>query len=1680
MEMEDFLSDVSVLDLFPDENENTSNNNYYIDLNDANNKENLNEQLRQQHQIVSVKYHNSLDCRDYYNTFSASDIFDGSTTPIAALTEVSRMDLNASSTPVLNHQSSPYQNQQQVQQNQQYLYQQQQQVKSPAPLSSLSVLQQSAAIRQLTTPQYLVPHFSPLVLQERQSHTPLPPVPQLPIQLPILSPTVVVDSVGANVEVGTTSTTGGSCTPDFQQQPTSPPSSQRSLTSESVSNKRSHEIANDGQNNNDSCSKKQKLDDCGENNTRIYEDDEEEEKLEEPNDKYDDDDDEFVPTEKEIIQAKKEEESTIVSIPPDTEQLDIYPLETKSKYVIKYSQRMNKLLSNTYDISISLTRKILSRNEPTEFELNYMNTIKYTIPREKCAFAFINPSCTIADTGINDDDTYKVISQKLIDNMQLEQPIHRELDKYDLMLSTYKNGDDTVALKSGSASFLKHSENNVVWFDSYSESFTEVKSVYEACYSENNSENMMIQDVFTYVQENYSKNNNVIREKTENIAISKNLVRIYRSALLNDVILGIVKNVKFARNSATNSCGDFTTFRYDCEYIRCEQFITLESFLYFLLRYRDPKAQFDIYEGEWVFILRSYWDICTQDLKNYNENKNRREEKSILGYVMRKIYSSIMRENMSTEKYFRLLVASNAIRKLKCRDKTTVPLEFLEYIKHYISLLSNNISSKLQMMWSSTFKKMGIHHANFVHTFVEVMKRRKFMLAFALRCVYQKPLPIVPEKTVNLDQYIKFWSFRNDMNHVKVLKNKNISVPEKLISRFRAINNGCGIDKTQINYILNSIFDNEADISDRLQCEFENFYHFFVEMFAEYIYNIKASEKISDHLSIEFFNGKMSPIKKIFLHVNCVTCIYVTFTMSALITDNIKRCLKELSPNGHYENLKFSKSVVSKFFAMINENLTYALYPVLVQYGKNHVDKFSMNAMLINCFDSYRDTVINCFGIGNIRFGWYVESMSNLDIDYSPKVINAFTDAENLWSFVNALSVIDYDDVAYTKEDRNIMDVDEELEESDDQRKLLNDRVDTLLPILTKTGENNSFKQEITACTGVLDVFSDDDSVYSYEESIFCSDDYESDVCIKTNEESEIDPSSNSSDDEDCDDGCSSDRFDERIRKAKLKKTRKLFIDNLKENGMLVDSLITSVNPNVPNDYSDDDDVNTNQEIIIYQTENKKRKLKKKKTPVAKKIDPISDVDLLKKPKSGSCSDASSSRSSSSDDDNDNTIAGCKKKDSGCSSGDHSSDDDSNSSSSNSNSSDSDADDKTTTKSPSILPSASTKISKTPSISKLKKTTTPATTTSSKTPKIKSIVKLNIPLQRFIRPPNKPLLFINGKRMAGKTLSDDDDDNDDNDGVLNNLTYNDEVPQNTDTADRSTVQLPKPKPKKSTVETSPTTAVTTEMAPVKQKMKYVRKSVAGGTICRRKEYHHYPDVIYPSTLNKAGCRVLKDNYDYRTMRVDECIKKYLPELKKFYDRQILTDKNNKYFNTKAYPESYGLILMPNDYFKNYDKDPENFKDKYYTSYNDEDGIKKRLFMIQLKTAIENGKASKNCVLCHTENRTSFNMIVTRECVITACFYCVHFINLHIIHNIKTYEDVRRQLYTRVEKRYGRIHPGVAKNYPLMFDEHYNYIENMPKRTVATQINMRTYNKRKKNYRINLKKEEAIRLLDVEL
>lgn len=1365
--------------------------------------------------------------------------------------------------------------------------------------------------------------------------------------------------------------------------------------------------------------------------------------------------------------VEREEEVRNLKYKPlkgEAEFLEMYPLETDFEFILEYTRRTNKLLSNNYDLAISVARKITRRKDLNSIELEYMKSVRYNITENQCAFNDLRDGYVLNNIG--NLQYYKDVPNTFLKKRKIEN-----FDKNTIECNLLENVfcDNSVMVITGSVTGLQESssKDNVVWFNGYTKKYTAVNSEYER-YKDKSSENFFVQDVITHVQRNFRKDNGLIvttPNDATSIKADSNFIRIYRSAKLNKALLGLCTNVKYVKNKETNSLSDFTVFRYNCEIIECEQVITLESFLCFLLQYRDFKRRFDVYEGEWMFILYIYWNLCAQDLKKYKESESRSEEKAILGYLMYEIYKSVMRQVNSNEKTFKLYVICNAIRKLKLIDRKIVPIAFLEYIKHYFSLFTVNIKKNLQKIWNDVFQRLGVHHPNCLHTFTYVMKRRKRMLLYALQCVYNTPIEEVREKDVDLSKYILPWLYVGEFDYMSVLDNQKIQVPDQLTSRFYKMT-GEHISRVQINFLFTNIFEDESQISSRLQYEMETFYQFFIECLVEYVYNIDLIDCVNLHNTHEFFQSKMKPVRNLFGHINCVTNIGVTYTMNRLVCKSFQKSIYNMSSNNSFLSLRFSKKFIEMFFTLINECLSYACYPIIVLYDNKSMDSFSLNTLLCECLDKFRDKVVENCGIATMRQEWYVASMSNLDINYSPEVLDAFKDPDRLWRFVNALSVTDYDDELFPNSKRARIDNGESDDDVGSENhefrcEKLNDRIQKVLPYIDNNF-NVSIRKSVTNDPSSENIYRiEENNVNHYK----CTEGYESDSSCDSYDslfsgdyDEDGDVEKKTDDETDNEEESKQKRYDQIFKLKSKQREQKLYLESLVNDGNDVCKKIQNpleqdfdsmkyVEDYDSDDDDDDDDVsgddNNNKDddneimmekkrIKTIDPENNNNDCGNDSSSCNDSINDGSSSDSSSSSRSSNSGSSSSSESENSDDDNDNG--------------------------------------KNSSRNNIILRESSSIVSVSPSklisivpqkhisngkytlqcVDKHPKSVGKQIPKSICKQKPKSIGKQfskNIGNQipgSIEKKKNKHMSKIDGKYVSQKLKTDKQLP------IIKNIQI------------------------KSSTNKSKGKQIREEVDVVSEKTKRQYKPRASNGVAkklssRRKVFTYDPNKIYETKLTKIDYKC--PPIDHTKTAILPYIKEHMDHLLPMYDVGMLTEKNSPYFNTCSHPESLKPYLLPLDYFKKYDECVENAEPRpnYWIYYDNppNDGNKKneckRLFGINSVFGIKNGRSAKKCVLCPFNTTTSFNMVITPSRVVGACLYCVHFINLHIIHNRMSYKKIKKILMIRLTCRFKT---------PLFFDNKFNYIKKMPVRNHIKEVHLRTYNKRHPSYNKNLALTES--------
>ncbi len=503
--------------------------------------------------------------------------------------------------------------------------------------------------------------------------------------------------------------------------------------------------------------------------------------------------------------------------------------------------------------------------------------------------------------------------------------------------------------------------------------------------------------------------------------------KIYRSKRLMAALNLLRQNIRYVQHRRSNSPSDFTCFEFNYEHVEPEQEIILESFLCYFLRYRNilnknasssssstkKKAKFDLYEGEWSLILYLYWELCTQDLRCYDEHVVRIEEKRLLGYLLFQIYKSVKAEECTPSKTFKLHVVNNAIHKLQLDNKRFVPLNFVEYVKHYLSVFSNNIASSNGLLWSLVFKRLDIHHASCSYTFEKIMSRRADVLANVLR--------IFGESQVATDEHhheVKFnrfsvpWTRCSNFVFVSALTHQTVKLQKPQSQLFRMTSKH--ISKPQVNYLFGSIFDDHNDVSDRLKYEVETMYQFFVDQIAQYVIKTNCQFPLDDRNTVKFFESRLYPLRRRYVDIKCLTSIGVPDSLRHLVVLSLIETLLNHSPvfgkvlkskAGIAKGESYSNSAIycandkddwfvtvdfqCLFFTIINESLTYACAPLLAQYDAKSLTAFEWNTQLCACFDEFCDMVIKSFDFVNGLPTWYVSS-AIINVDYDLKILQRF------------------------------------------------------------------------------------------------------------------------------------------------------------------------------------------------------------------------------------------------------------------------------------------------------------------------------------------------------------------------------------------------------------------------------------------------------------------------------------------------------------------------------------------------------------------------------------------------------------------------------------------------------------------------------------------------------------------
>jgi len=134
----------------------------------------------------------------------------------------------------------------------------------------------------------------------------------------------------------------------------------------------------------------------------------------------------------------------------------------------------------------------------------------------------------------------------------------------------------------------------------------------------------------------------------------------------------------------------------------------------------------------------------------------------------------------------------------------------------------------------------------------------------------------------------------------------------------------------------------------------------------------------------------------------------------------------------------------------------------------------------------------------------------------------------------------------------------------------------------------------------------------------------------------------------------------------------------------------------------------------------------------------------------------------------------------------------------------------------------------------------------------------------------------------------------------------------------------------------------------------------------------------------------------------------------------------------------------------------------------------RLFGLISHKGLEKGRSANQCVLCRHRTKTAYNIVVTQDCVISSCLYCVHRLNLLLIHKKYEFVDLRNEIRRRVDLRYRA---------PLAFARDSDkFVNCIPARKSADEVYLQTYNKRHDRYGVKLRihgDEALARLSEVE-
>ncbi len=399
-------------------------------------------------------------------------------------------------------------------------------------------------------------------------------------------------------------------------------------------------------------------------------------------------------------------------------------------------------------------------------------------------------------------------------------------------------------------------------------------------------------------------------------------LKFYQSNNYNASSLALrsLQNEEFAKS--INSVSDLTVFTYNFDKIDSYYYSMLESFLIHIMMSQNRSNTCDLLFGEWVLLLREYWKLCTNDLKDYDENVARPEEKKLLCVLLKQIKKRIGNKKYPKDvdiekRQLKFMCINQLLKLLNLSDRKYISKKCLEFLKHFFSMLTDDCNmakskhenNSEEMLWSYFFRKLNLHHSNFYFTFMAVMQKREQLLLdmFNARLLF---LEGADEKEIKVKSSDKFWTrnvkFQQFLaRNVEYLNSETRVDGENLLvyvntkffnkSQFYQMTN-YHIPKIIVNDLLNCVFKDAESVSDRLVYLLEYVYQFFIDALAEYLVNVYgftplANIDVTYNSMIEFSQHRLFKIRTSLGYRECLHNITVCYKLRMLVLRSIKNTI---------------------------------------------------------------------------------------------------------------------------------------------------------------------------------------------------------------------------------------------------------------------------------------------------------------------------------------------------------------------------------------------------------------------------------------------------------------------------------------------------------------------------------------------------------------------------------------------------------------------------------------------------------------------------------------------------------------------------------------------------------------------------------------------------------------------